>query len=181
MWYRYKPRNIPPQLKKYAVGAVLTTKSEIEKHPNKSGWFVKSSLKIKDERNGFFLDAKHIPFNDNEFIATEWLDKGFDAEYRIFVHNGDIVDIQNYDGNLWILPNKSTVEHMIYDFRYSYNGIIKNDMTPALTFDVGISEGKTYIIEVHDFYSCGIYNFNDHYRLPMMLRDWFTWYKMHNS
>jgi hypothetical protein len=45
----------------------------------------------------------------------------------------------------------------------------------AYTLDVGIkTETKeTVIIEMHDFFSCGLYGFNDPFRYPYMLSQWF--------
>lgn len=51
-------------------------------------------------------------------------------------------------------------------------------LPPAYTLDVAITaENVTRIVEMHDFYSCGTYNFDDHYNLPLMLRDWHIWHK----
>jgi len=43
----------------------------------------------------------------------------------------------------------------------------------AHTLDVAISGGETVIIEVHDFFSCGLYGFADHKILPFMFARWF--------
>lgn len=46
----------------------------------------------------------------------------------------------------------------------------------AYTLDVGISDGKTVVIEVHDFFSCGFYGFSDHTIIPFMFSRWFIEY-----
>lgn len=39
----------------------------------------------------------------------------------------------------------------------------------AYTIDVGVtSDGNTVLIEVHDFFSCGLYGFDDAKNLPNM-------------
>jgi len=44
----------------------------------------------------------------------------------------------------------------------------------AYTLDVGVVNDKTYIIEVHDFFSCGLYGFSNHQILPFMFSRWFN-------
>ena len=43
----------------------------------------------------------------------------------------------------------------------------------AFTLDVAISNNDTVIIEVHDFFSCGLYGFSEHKILPFMFSKWF--------
>lgn len=43
----------------------------------------------------------------------------------------------------------------------------------AYTLDVGVNSNNTFIIEVHDFFSCGLYGFSDNKILPYMFSDWF--------
>lgn len=49
----------------------------------------------------------------------------------------------------------------------------------AYTLDVGISNSKTLIIEVHDFFSCGFYGFSEHKIIPFMFSRWFNEYVNH--
>lgn len=44
------------------------------------------------------------------------------------------------------------------------------------TLDVSVFNNKTSIIEVHDFFSCGLYGFNDFRHLPFMFYRWFNEY-----
>ena len=168
------PRNIPPQLKDYACGLVVSKKEDLSQGISKH-WHVKSAKQIKHKDNGQYL-AKDIQFEDGDFQAVEWLKDGFISEWRCFVFNGNLVDMQNYAGDIWTLPSKKTIMHMIYDFEHAPG----MNVPPAYTLDVGVVACKllnTKVIEVHDFYSCGTYNFNDHYRLPSMLWAWWQWYR----
>lgn len=170
------PRNIPPQLKEYACGTVCTARSEMMNTARR--WHVKSSDKIKHPDNGVYAGIDEIPFEDGRFQAVEFIDEGFLSEWRVFVLDGNIVDVQNYAGDLWTLPNRDAVEHMVYKFEHTPGA----NAPPAYTLDVGvIPDGRTCIVEVHDFYSCGTYNFNDHYRLPLMLWSWWRWHVFSNN
>lgn len=47
----------------------------------------------------------------------------------------------------------------------------------AYTLDVAITDkGDTVVLEVHDFFSCGLYGFNDYRKLPYMLHRWYVNY-----
>lgn len=172
------PRNIPPQLKNFAVGNVATRRDEMK--DKACNWHVKSSKQIKHPKNGMYTNIDEIPFEDNEFQAVKWLDEGFISEWRIFVLDGNIIDMQNYAGDIWTLPNKSVVEDMIYEFEHARGA----NVPPAYTLDVGVSancDEFTHIIEVHDFYACGTYNLNDHYHYPIMLWEWWNWHRKNLS
>lgn len=168
------PRNIPISLKEYAVGTVTDNiTNRMLDGINK--WHVKSNSVIKHPDNGIYSLYNLPPFIN--YQAVEFIEDGFESEYRVFVLDGNIVDIQNYAGDLWTLPDKYTVEKMIYQFEHTKG----ESVPPAYTLDVGVYLNKTYIVELHDFYACGTYNFNDHYRFPMMLWEWWNWYRRRNN
>ena len=123
-----------------------------------------------------YSDISKIPFDDGHFQAVEWLDDGFISEWRVFVLDGHIIDMQNYAGDIWTLPSKNTIMHMIYEFEHAPG----MNVPPAYTLDVGVVACKllnTKVIEVHDFYACGTYSLNDHYHYPIMLWEWWNWYR----
>ena len=169
------PRNIPPQLKDYACGLVCSNRDEMK--DSICYWHVKSAKQIKHPKNGMYTDINDIPFEDGEFQAVEYLEDGFLSEWRVFVLDGNIIDLQNYAGDIWTLPSKNSVENMIYFFEHAKG----SNCPPAYTLDVGVHQDdiglKTSIVEVHDFYACGTYNFNDHYHYPIMLWEWWNWYR----
>ena len=168
------PRNIPISLKEYAVGTVTNDITD-RMLDGINKWHVKSNSVIKHPDNGIY-SLYNLPRFIN-YQAVEFIEDGFESEYRVFVLDGNIVDIQNYAGDLWILPDKYTVEKMIYQFEHTKG----ESVPPSYTLDVGVYLNKTYIVELHDFYSCGTYNFNDHYRFPMMLWVWWNWYRRRNN
>ena len=46
------------------------------------------------------------------------------------------------------------------------------------TLDVGINSEKTFVIECHRFFSCGLYGYCDHNTIPIMFSQ--AWYEMKN-
>ena len=108
-------------------------------------------------------------------ICHQLLERG--EKVRAFVLDGNIIDMQNYSGDIWTLPDKKSIECMIYAFEHARG----SNVPPAYTLDVGVHQDscglKTSVIEVHDFYACGTYNLNDHYHYPIMLWEWWNWYR----
>lgn len=72
------------------------------------------------------------------------------SEWRLYIHNGGIIDAHNYSGDVLISPNRSDVET-----------IIKNDcinFPKAYTIDIGILEDKTnVVVEFNDMWAIGNY------------------------
>ena len=158
-----------------------------DKHINR--FFVKSLDTIKDERNGFY-DV--IPDLNNGFMSCEarmhngyQVHKIFDhrsfeeftncqvstmledieSEWRVFVYKGKGVDIKNYSGDPFVFPNADR----IYQFIDQYT-----DAPEAYTLDVAVTNKGTWVLECHDFFSCGLYGCTDK-NIPFMLnRAWFN-------
>ena len=82
------------------------------------------------------------------------------------MHDGKLVGLQNYCGEFTQFPNVNAINDMIKAFKSA---------PIAYTLDIGISQGKTFVIEVHDFFSCGLYGFNS-INYPQMLHRWYKDY-----
>ncbi len=155
--YRYyekfpKPRNVPESLFKYAGRNIFNgTKKDIKK-----GDFVKSNDMIKSQTN-FISDGKFI-YPKGNYQISEVIE--IESEWRAFIFKGRLVGLQNYGGDFRMFPDVSRIEKMIKDFK----GPI------AYTLDVSLPGTK--VVEVHDFFSCGLYGFNDKC-LPFMFSQWF--------
>jgi hypothetical protein len=152
-----KPINIPIELmdKEWTGRNVINgTEKDID---NKK--FVKSNDYLKS----FAEICKTAPkgnYQISDIINIE-------SEWRAFVYNGELVGLQNYSGEFDIFPDVNKIKAMIDTYK----------LQPiAFTIDVGISDNNTVIIEVHDFYSCGLYGFSDHRFLPFMFSKWFYTY-----
>lgn len=147
-----KPINIPEQLFIYAGREILngTEKDIIETK------FVKSNDKIKS----FTEICDTAP--EGRYQISDVIE--IDSEWRVFVHKGVITGLNNYSGDFCMFPDIDTIKNMVSDFKTA---------PVAYTLDVGISGDRTVIIEVHDFFSCGLYGFTDHKKLPFMFSQWF--------
>lgn len=147
------PINVPQCLFSYANRKIINgTEKDIFKN-----LFVKSNDKIKS----FTKITDNAPpgnYQISELIKI-------DSEYRCFVFRNKLVGMQNYSGNFTIFPNISIIEKMINDY--------KNECPVSYTLDVGINKNGTFVIEVHDFFSCGLYGFSEHKIYSQMLSNWF--------
>lgn len=147
-----KPRNIPEELFKFAGRNVINgTEKDIVGEK-----FVKSNDKIK----AFTEICKKAP--KGNYQISDVID--IKSEWRGFVYQGELVGLQNYLGEFDIFPDVALIRQMIKEYK---------DSPISYTLDVAISNGNTVIIEVHDFYSCGLYGFHDYKILPFMFSRWF--------
>ena len=52
----------------------------------------------------------------------------------------------------------------------------------AFTLDVAVDgDDNTVVIEVHDFFSCGLYGFSEYKILPFMFSNWFYSFIKNNT
>jgi len=149
-----KPKNIPIELigKNWSGRNVINgTEKDIVGEK-----FVKSNDRIKS----FTEICKTAP--EGNYQISDLID--IKSEWRAFVFEGKLVGLQNYSGEFDIFPNVDKIKAMINAYK---------TQPIAFTLDVAISNNDTVIIEVHDFFSCGLYGFSEHKILPFMFSKWF--------
>ena len=158
-------------------------------HKNCNRFFVKSLDTIKDERNGFYdvipdlhngamtMEARmhngyqvHKIFDHRSFEVftncqvSTMLDD-IESEWRVLVYKGKGVDVKNYSGDPFVFPNADR----IYQFIDQYT-----EAPEAYTLDVAVTNKGTWVLECHDFFSCGLYGSTDK-NIPFMLNHaWFN-------
>lgn len=78
------------------------------------------------------------------------------SEWCCYIHNKKVVDIRNYSGDLFTIPNESYLESVIKS---------NIDFPIAYTIDIGVLEnGKNEVIEYNDMWAIGNYGMpNDTY------------------
>ena len=111
-----------------------------------------------------FYDADHD--HHNHFQVSEVMDD-IESEWRCFIYNGELVDLKCYSGDPFKVPSKQYIDVCIKNFKSA---------PIAYTLDICTRSGghtiPAEVIEVHDFFSCGLYGFNDS-KYPLMLWRWF--------
>ena len=155
--YTIKPRNIPIELQQYKF-----TKRRVfngnEQIAEKENLFFKSTTKIKGPCGHTPIE---LPIGCYQYSSLV----DFTSEWRSFIWRDELVGLQNYAGDFTEFPNVNIIKKMMLAF--------KESAPCAYTLDIGMVKGKTCVIEVHDFFSCGLYGFEDLQLLPLMLGGWF--------
>ena len=156
-----KPQNIPNELLKPELLQRFVfngTEREIE-----GVKFVKSNDKIKAYTE-IVNDSTDVP--EGNYQISDVI--SIDSEWRAFIYRGKLVGLQNYCGEFTLFPQVSAIKKMIAEYKSA---------PIAYTLDIGVAHtppfAYTFIIEAHDFFSCGLYGFADLAILPQMFQKWF--------
>lgn len=157
-----KPLNIPKELWNFVKrDIVIDTVSD-----KYVGWFRKSVDIIKHSDNGWLQDAD---VSDNSLWLLSTPIPNILSEWRVFVFNGEVKGIKCYAGDEWILPDKTYIQSIVKSYDKSVY-----TLDVAVYDDTELNGHKTTtgtdIIELHDFFSCGLYGFDDYRILPQMWR-----------
>jgi hypothetical protein len=162
-----QPINIPAELNTFEFtkrNIIYGTHEDIQGKK-----FVKSTDKIKGFTDiTYFGQTNHVPHGT--YIISDLIN--IESEWRAFVYKGKLVGLNNYSGEFTMFPDVPTIQKMISVFK---------TQPIAFTLDVGVNDTGTFVIEVHDFFSCGLYGFADSRILPNMFGDWFNEYVKNNG
>lgn len=149
-----KPINIPQSLMKAEFLKRVVEFKSGESIEVDTLAFVKSNEHIKGFTN-ILNPGDRIP--EGDFLLSEVVP--IDSEWRGFVYNGELLDLRCYTGDFSFFPDVSIVRDMVRAFK---------DAPKAYTIDVGVSNRGAFLIEIHQFFSCGLYGFADYKVLPQM-------------
>lgn len=137
-----------------------------DKIPDKGNWFIKDVSELKSFGqviNCTYSDVKSwFEKPEYEFSTNLVLDKThlfqvsqvFDiqSEYRVYVIDGDIEAISNYNGDCTLLPDVGLIKKAVALIS------IHERWLKSYTIDVMVGPKGTAIIEIHNFASVGLYN-----------------------
>ena len=131
-----------------------------ENVPQSGRYFIKDVSNLKSftyigELSNFFNDSEEKTFDlpniisENLYQVSEIID--IISEYRVYVLNNKVYAIAFYDGNPSIFPDVKIINKAIVTYS------IEKDCPRSYTMDIAITKNGTCILEVHPFFSCGIY------------------------
>lgn len=153
------PKNIPKELQIFEyLKRNIYIGNEKDVFNIKTKMFVKSNTQIKSFTDIVYPNTV-VP--NDEYLISDIIN--IDSEYRCFVFKNKLLDIRNYCGDFKIFPNIDTINNIIKNYK---NAPI------AYTLDIGVNDKDTFIIEIHDFFSCGLYGFENYTLLPYMFDNW---------
>lgn len=124
--------------------------------------FVKPSKYAKEFDSDMVSARSMGHLEGRRVFVSEPLPCPIQAEWRVFVNRQRLVGIRPYDlDGGWVCPDRDAVLSMIA----AYEGA-----PPAYTLDVAVlADGRTALIEAHNFVCCGLYGFGSSKMLPLML------------
>lgn len=167
------PLNVPECLFPFAGREIINVRNreDVAKMP-KGMKFLKHMKRIKYFDNGI-ADVERDTAMFVGFQVSQVVD--IDSEWRVFVFKNEVQYVANYAGNPYLFPEMDVVFDMVEAF--------KDEAPVAYTLDVGLSVGrhgdmKTFVVECHRFFSCGLYGFQDYSVLPYMFSQ--EWFEMKN-
>lgn len=166
-----KPINVPKILFPYAERRIVNlNKESYDKipyiFPHHKKLFIKSNDKVKHLMTLDWFRLTDLNLINTENAQISEFIENIDSEYRCFVYKDKLIDIRRYSGDFTLFPNIRIIEAMIE--------VYKPNSPSTYTLDIGVNKnGGVFVIEVHDFYSCGLYGFNDLQNYPYMIIDWF--------
>jgi hypothetical protein len=152
------PINVPNSLMNIEYlkrNCEILERSKIEFNVNKK--FVKSNEILKGF-TGVVSSLKEVPETSSKYLVSDVVE--IDSEWRTFIFDNKIIGLQNYSGDFTTFPDVDFIKRCVAKY---------SDSPPAYTLDIGINkELGSFVIEAHNFYSCGLYGFNDCKILPQM-------------
>ena len=167
---RIHPLNIPvPLWHLVHRGVEMGTLSALE-HKWRNGRYAKDLIHFKKD-----VDTTN-KLDKTQYFQTEYIEEIL-SEWRVFVYNKEILGIRCYAGDEWVLPDKTYIEDVIKQYGYSNNPCYTLDVMVYRRIDehtkqtLSAYRGNHYttdIVEIHDFFACGLYGFEDLRYLPLM-------------
>jgi len=89
------------------------------------------------------------------------------AEFRLFVHKGQIIGIKNYNGNPNLAVDSNTVQAAINAFSIAHPEIT------ACSFDFGLlTSGETALVEWNDAFALGSYDLDPQLYTDLIITRW---------
>lgn len=149
--------------------------------PKSGYYFVKYVSKLKEfSFTGLIETLSNEEEKGNSFLkeglyqVSEVVD--ILSEYRVFVHQDEIVNIVWYDGKPTIQLDMSLLLEMVGKFS------ISKDRPLSYTIDIAVIKDRgTAVLEVHPWVSVGLYSYMFGSYLPYAYRDGLDYYKNVNK
>lgn len=159
-----KPINVPKELFPFANREIFNG-SNLSLEGLKDRWMVKSNDKIKGITQ-YVYNPEILSVPPGNYQISNYI--SIDSEWRAFIYKGKLEGIQHYAGEFTMFPNVGMIQIMIDAYKSA---------PIAYTLDVGVfNHCDTFVIEVHDFFSCGLYGFRAHHILANMFNRWYKEY-----
>ena len=164
-----------PEELRYYLGRRIVPGIMSDVGPELFGKFIKSRVGAKVISGRIIKDHQDLIGLNAEPDYPIWISDPitFLHEWRVFVLNGEVLDVRSYKGDYHYAYDASRIDDMISAYHSS---------PKAYALDIGIAEdGETYLVEVNDGFSVGNYGLFRTQALvfhatrwPKLTKDYFT-------
>jgi hypothetical protein len=118
--------------------------------PDDKNYFIKDASQLKGTMYiGNIRDIKNDINENHVYQVSDILN--IKSEYRVYIINGRIYSIANYNGDICLLPDMQLIQNA--NMRYS----LEKNYPGSYTMDIGVGDFGTCILECHVLFSCGLY------------------------
>lgn len=156
-WYRQMgcapilPLNIPQFLDPFIKRDIIRTQDLANTGRQ---YFGKSMQKFKSDKNGLYTEYHGtVPMLFTEYVQD------ICSEWRVFVCNGLVEGLRCYSGTPLAVPDMGYCDSIVR--------AVDANWLKSYTADLMVRKsGVTDVVELHDFFACGLYGFSD----PVALR-----------
>lgn len=147
-----------PEELKFGLAREITVKTKQELYGLEFPFFIKPKDGVKTFTGEVVLYKEDIdrilgqlPDDYEVYYCSRVIDD-IQAEYRCFIHKGEIKGIQHYLGDVTIFPYVNLIKELISEYKTA---------PVAYTLDIAIrDEGFNFLLEVNDFWAVGSYGLN---------------------
>lgn len=98
---------------------------------------------------------KDIRINETKFSVSSILD--IQSEYRVLVCDDKVQGVQYYNGDCLVFPDAYIIREIIREIEIQR--VLGHLLPKSYTLDIGVCDRGTFLIEMHNFVSCGTYGF----------------------
>lgn len=143
--------------------------------PKTGTYFVKDVSGYKNgSYDGVMENIKDYPFDKSHIYQLSEHIKIY-SEWRVYILQGEIDNIVNYDGRPYNFPDMNLINKA--NFIYSQ----EKDYPKSITMDVAITDRGTCILEVHPFVAIGLYSTLWGNNLLYAYKDGIEYFKKYNT
>lgn len=123
-----------------------------DEFPLQGNYFVKDVSKLK--RFSYAGNVKYLDKNVLDITHTYLLSEFVNilSEYRVYVIDGKIENICNYNGDCTVLLDLNLIKEAVFLMN------LNESMPDSYTIDVMVTDRGTSIIEIHNFVAVGLYS-----------------------
>lgn len=98
---------------------------------------------------------EYIKANETNFSVSD--NMNLLSEYRVLVSDDKVQGVQYYNGDCLVFPDAGLIKEVIKEIEVQR--LLGHLLPKSYTLDIGVCDKGSFLIEMHNFVSCGTYGF----------------------